>query len=395
MKSASPKQPAHVAPSAPQPQPSQPPPAPPPPVNWPTYHGSTALDGVADVALPDALVKRWSFDAGAPVQNPAVAVKDRICVANAKGTIFALDLDGKQVWSKTFTEPMGEGKPPRTVHFDAPLVLIGSTLIAASAMGTVYAFDAATGDVRWRCETKAPIVGSPNVADVVIDDTPQRRVFVIDEGDGALMCIDFNTGALLWKGEGVSRCDGPPAANASLVAFGSCAAAVHVFSAVDGKLLRETPLDDESQVAGGVVMLGDSIYSGSRSGMFVHANAQTGAMVWTNKDCEGESYSTPAIDASHIVYGANDGVLYALDRGPGALKWKQKLGDTPNSAIIARDKVVVTAGGELYLLKLADGEKLWSFSVSDFVTAPSMAGALVLVGSEDGSLAAFGAKEQP
>ena len=217
--------------------------------------------------------------------------------------------------------------------------------------------------------------------------------FVVDESEGALQCVDFNTGKLLWTGKTVSRCDGSPAANGSLVAYGSCAAALHVFSSVDGNLMHETPLDDDSQVAGGVVLLGDSIYSGSRSGLFVHINAKTGEKIWTNKDCEGESFSTPAIDSEYIVYGANDSTLYALERRTGALKWKQKLDDTPNSAVIARDKIIVTSAGDLHLLRLADGSKVWSQQVSDFVTAPSIAGSLVLVGSEDGSLTAFRGKD--
>lgn len=365
----------------------------PPAVNWPTYHGSFALDGVADVSFPDALTQAWQFDAGASISNPAIALNDRIFFTNNKGTIFALDMNGKEIWTKSFTEPLGEGKEPRKIYFDAPLVVVDNTIIAGSANGTIYALDAAIGEVRWQCDTKLPILGSPSVADVIVDGAPQKRIFVVDESEGALQSIDFNTGKLLWTGKTVSRCDGSPAANGSLVAYGSCAAALHVFSAVDGKLMHETPLDDDSQVAGGVVLLGDSIYSGSRSGLFVHVNATTGERVWTNKDCEGESFSTPAINNDYIVYGANDSVLYALDRKTGVLKWKQKLDDTPNSAIIARDKIIVTAAGDLHVLRLSDGSKVWSQQVSDFVTAPSVAGALVLVGSEDGSLTAFRGKD--
>ncbi len=376
-----------VAQPAPLPRPA------PPAVNWPTYHGSFALDGVADVSFPDALVQAWQFDAGAAISNPPVALDDRIFFTNNKGVIFSLDMNGKEIWTKAFTEPLSEGKEPRKIYIDAPLVIVNTTLIAGASNGTVYALDTATGDVRWQCETKLPILGSPSVADVVVDGAKQKRVFVIDESEGALQCIDFNTGILLWTGKTVSRCDGSPAANGSLVVYGSCAAALHVFSAIDGKLLHETPLDDDSQVAGGVVLLGDSIYSGSRSGLFVHVNAQNGEKIWTNKDCEGESFSTPAINDEYIVYGANDSVLYALDRKSGALKWKQKLDDTPNSAAIARDKVIVTSAGDLHVLRLADGSKVWSQQVSDFITAPSVAGALVLVGSEDGSLTAFRGKD--
>ena len=151
-------------------------------------------------------------------------------------------------------------------------------------------------------------------------------------------------------------------------------------------------MEQEAQIAGGVVLIGDTVFSASRSGKFIHANVRTGEMIWTNADCEGEAFSTPAVGAEHVVFGANDGVLYALDRKTGALKWKQKLGDTPSSPVIARDKVVVSADGELRLMQLADGATLWSFPVSDEITSPGIAGALVVVGADDGTVRAFGGK---
>src|SRR5690349_7628491 len=81
--------------------------APPAAVYWPTYHGNTTLDGVADIAFPDALAQVWQFDAGAEIANPAVSGTERIFFTNIKGAIFAVDLKGQQIWSKTFTEPLG------------------------------------------------------------------------------------------------------------------------------------------------------------------------------------------------------------------------------------------------------------------------------------------------
>jgi outer membrane protein assembly factor BamB len=157
-------------------------------------------------------------------------------------------------------------------------------------------------------------------------------------------------------------------------------------------MAREIPIEEESQVAGGVVLLGDLLFTGSRSGKFVHANAATGEIIWTNSDCEGEAHTTPAVDEEHVVFGANDGMLYTLERKTGKLLWKKELDDTPASAVIARDKVIVTADGKLYLLRLSDGGIIATYPVSDELTSPCIAGNLVVVGGDDGLVTAFSGK---
>jgi outer membrane protein assembly factor BamB len=365
---------------------------PPAPPSWPTFHGAPTLDGVADVSLPDALAQVWKFDAGGPVLNTPVVGDGHIFFTDTKGTIFALDLAGRSVWTKNFNVDGAEGKPPKRVFFDAPLAIFEGVVIAGNSDGVVYALNAADGSLRWQCDTELPILGTPNLAEVTVDGKTEKRLYIIDQSAGGLQCIDFTGGKLLWKSAGKDRCDGSPAVNGSVAVYGSCASAVHIFSSIDGKILREIPLDQDSQIAGGVVLLGDSIYSGSRSGKFIHANAQTGKIIWENTDCDGECFSTPAVGKDQILFGANNSMLYSLDRKTGALQWKVKLGDTPTSPVIARDKAIVAANGALVLLRLSDGKKLWSLPVSDEITSPAMAGALVVVGADDGTVTAFGEK---
>jgi len=47
------------------------------------------------------------------------------------------------------------------------------------------------------------------------------------------------------------------------------------------------------------------------------------------------------------------------------------------------------ADGTLYLFDIADGRPLWSYEVSDYITSPAIAGPLVIVGCDDGTVAAF------
>ena len=362
----------------------------PPSFAWPTYHGDAGLTGVADVQLPDELSLAWRFRAGAPVRMTPVAGEGRIYFANTKGQVFAVDALGQEVWNKSFFRPAKKDRPPREEIFDAPLAFVDGLVVAGSASGIVYGIDAATGGEHWQTDLDGTVLGAPTFAVSQTAEDGGVRLFVIEQGTGVLHCLDARTGDGIWQSLGVDRSDASPGTGGGVVVFGSCAAALHVFSAEDGQMLREIPIDDDSQVAGGVVIIGDSAFSGSRSGKVLQVNTKTGAVVWVNEDCQDEVFSTPAVNATWVVVASADGQVYGLDRATGEQRWAFTAEWELSSPVIAGDKVVVCSDGTLHVLRLADGDELWSYEVSDGITSPAVAGGLVLVGSDDGTVAAFG-----
>ena len=53
-------------------------------------------------------------------------------------------------------------------------------------------------------------------------------------------------------------------------------------------------------------------------------------------------------------------------------------------------RLVGSSDGRLYLLRLTDGELLWSYQIGQpIVSSPAVAGGVVIIGSEDGYLYAF------
>jgi outer membrane protein assembly factor BamB len=362
----------------------------PPSFAWSTYHGNAGLTGVADVQLPDALALAWRFKAGAPVRSTPVAGADRIYFANAKGQVFAVDAHGQEVWRKSFLQPTRNDRTPREEVFDAPLVFVDGLVVAGSASGIVYALDAATGDECWKVDLDGTVLGAPTFAVSGTADNEAVRLFIIEQGAGVLHCLNARTGDSIWQSEGVDRCDASPGIGGGVVVFGSCAAALHIFSADSGEMLREIPIDDDSQVAGGVVIIGDAAFSGSRSGKVLQVNTKTGAVGWVNEDSLDEVFSTPAVNDAWVVVGSADGQVYGLDRATGEQRWAFGTDGEFSSPVIAGDKVLACSEGTLHLLRLADGGELWSHEVSDAVTSPAVAGELVLVGSDDGTVAAFG-----
>lgn len=359
---------------------------------WNTYHGNAGLSGVTSAALPDRLAPLWRFRAGAAVRNTPVVAAGRVFVANAKGEILAADLNGELLWSVALTTGVGQDGTPHGEIIDAPLACFNGLVLAGTADGTLYALDAVTGEEKWRYDVGGLILGTPNRVSVPATDAETERaaVIVVSQDDGALHCVDLTDGQPIWQTEGVSRCDGSPAVGDGLVVFGSCVAALHVFSSADGRLERDIEVGTDSEVAGGVAVDGGTVVTGSRSGRVLHADLRTGATIWVNDDSNYEVFSTPAVSRDYVVFASNDGYVYALNRETGVQRWAFDTSGMPSSPVIAGDKVVITADGFLYTVQLEDGAPVWSYEVSDVITGPAVVGGRIIVGSEDGTVTAFG-----
>ncbi len=54
--------------------------------------------------------------------------------------------------------------------------------------------------------------------------------------------------------------------------------------------------------------------------------------------------------------------------------------------------VIASVDGRLYLLRLADGKRVWSYDVGQpLQSSPAVAGGMIVVGCNDGAVYAFGA----
>ena len=353
--------------------------------DWNTYHGGGALLGISEGTFPDRLKVVWRFMAGAAVRLTPVVEDGRLYVATAQGEVIALDLDGNRLWSRQITTSEGTGN----AWIEAPIACFDGRVIVGTDSGSVYALDGPSGNELWHAELEGVVLGTPNV--LRLDgDRDTSRVFIIDQPTGALVCLDAATGAVVWRGEGVDRSDASPAVTSGAVIFGSCAAALHVFDSGSGQRLRDIPIDPDSQVAGGVAVTGSRVVAGCRSGKIVEADWQTGTIVWTNEDSKAEVFTTPAVNETWVIAGSYDGFVYALDRQSGVLRWKSDTGGLPQSPVVAADKIVVAVDGEIQLIRLETGEKLFSLKLSDEITAPAVTRRRIFIGTEDGTVTALG-----
>lgn len=91
----------------------------------------------------------------------------------------------KEVWrlpvgeGLTYTAPYSH-KPQRPIQVSA--VRAGETIFVAANDGAVYAADLATGKLRWKHATGAPLLGTPLISG--------DRLFVADLG-GTMHCLSI------------------------------------------------------------------------------------------------------------------------------------------------------------------------------------------------------------
>jgi outer membrane protein assembly factor BamB len=344
---------------------------------WPTYHGGYRLDGVAETAPPDQPVRLWRYEAGDRIDSAPVSAAQRIFFTTAKGALVALDWNGRRLWK---VEIAGE-------FFSSPPMVADGRIVVGASDGSLHAYDAADGRERWKVPVGSTILGSANRIDL-----PGGRagIIVISQSDGAIHCLEPETGKQIWVTEGVERCDGSAGFGGGRIVMGSCASALHCFSAENGRKQADIDLGEDGQVAGGVAVSGTFAFAGTRGGRLLAADLAAGKLAWANEDAAREVFTTPAVNDALVVFASDDGKVRALNRGTGARVWEFDAGAKPGSPAIAANRAVVAAGGSLHLLELQTGRQVWTTRVADQVTGPALVGGRLIVGADDGTVSAFG-----
>lgn len=347
---------------------------------WPTFHGDFSLKGYSSVSVGENPELEWRFNSGGQVDTTPVSDGERVFVSVGKGRIAALALSGELLWEKTFTRTNDAGQV-MAFRFEAPLMCADGLVFAANTKGSLIALDAASGAEEWRYETDGVIIGSPNCISA-------QEVLILDQAEGALHCVDMETGKRVWKTDGVERCDGAPGVGAEYIAFGSCLAQLHVYKP-DGTHAGNIDVGGDAQIAGGVAVDGHLAFAGVRDGGMICFDLKTMETVWSSDESEDQTFSTPAVTDGQVVYSSDNGFVYAVKKSDGSTVWAFDTGGLPTSPVVAGDQVVVTADGVLYVLGLKDGAGLWLKEISDEITSPALVDGRIMVGAEDGTISVW------
>lgn len=276
----------------------------------------------------------------------------QIDVIDKFGYVFAADArTGKLLW-KAAAQPDGS---PFKAFFSSPAITKdGRSLIIGQGLHehadcSLICLDTETGAIRWLCKTPLHLESSPAVrGDLVvigagaIEDANRRPA-----GDpGFVLAVDLATGKERWRYPLADPESSPAIDETGIVYIGSGFngnAVVALRSESDhalkslglDRLVWKTPAP--YPVVGPVTLAGDLAIVGGGNSDFVNADPR------------------PA------------GVVMALDRKTGKVRWSHEMGDAVLGSIACHDGKLVCPirNGHVVLLNAATGDEIWRVVVGE------------------------------
>lgn len=375
-----------------------------PRADWPVAGGDAPHSG-GHVAFGPGLVRSWSVGFGSGngyrrrlLAGP-VAAGGSVYVSDALGSVSAFDVaTGNRRWRRDTDRTndddgtMGSG-----------LAVSGETLFVATGLSELLAFNVADGSVRWRVDLPAPARGAPAVAG--------GTVFV-PTVSSTLVALSAEDGARKWTHRASPNPTlplglGTPAVEGEVVVAGFPSGELIAFRANDGRVLwteslaaaGSGALSDIASVRAAPSIANGRVVAVGMGGLTVCVDLRSGRRLW-----EQESGGpVGAWMAGDWVFLTNDaGQVAAVARESGQIRWATSLRPAPegnkpaarvelSSPILAGGRLLVgSSASALVSLDPSSGEVTARLPLSAGLTLqPIVAGGVLLATADDATLLAL------
>jgi outer membrane protein assembly factor BamB len=374
------------------------------PTDFPQWRGANRDGVVASSGVPQSwperLTRKWKVEVGLGYATPVV-IGDRVFMFARRGeneVLEALDAGtGKPIWSSSYAAPFNlnpaaarhEKGPKSTPTFaDGRLFTLGMTNI-------VTAFDAATGKQLWQ----KPASSAQPLYHTAMSPLVDRGLVILHVGGhnhGTLNAYDANTGAVKWHWDGDGPSYGSPIAvdvdgTRQIVVF-TQENLVGV-SAADGALLWKRPFSTSfTQNAITPILYHDTvIVSGLEKAVtafrIVKKNSGWDTQnVWENTGVS--MYMANAVVINDTLVGLshkNSGQFFGLDAKTGKTTWISAPRQATNAAILRAGELLFVLKDDAELVVTRVGPKgfetVRTYSVADSATwaLPAISGNRIFV----------------
>jgi len=309
-------------------------------------------------------------------------------VGSCNGMLRALDKKtGKVRWAHDIRN---DGEQSQ-FHGD-PLVTDELLVIGTDGkIGHVYAFERATGVVRWKYRVDERGVAS----DVVRLGNSLYAVTLADE----LLCLDLVTGKAKWtRRSGLSgqdsRVTSSPAVSGDHVYFGGRDGNVCALDAQSGKLIWSGDLG--ARVTTSLAVRGQDLYLGTAKRHLYRLDAGSGSVLG-EIGTEAEPVSHLITTDDSLLAFLGDGVLASLDLSLKKVQWTQEASKEWSSArpYLWRGAVLAGDRRELVAFRSTDGARQWTYKFPETVRGVGTEDEVLYVDTMGGPVFAFAPGGQP
>jgi outer membrane protein assembly factor BamB len=291
----------------------------------------------------------------------------------------------REVWVRQGTEK--DNLAFRKINRMTPVIL-GDLVIAANALDGMVAYNRESGRELWRLN----IDNGAETGAALVND----RLF-FGASDGNFYSVNAKTGKVLWTFPTRTENIAEPLLDSTtgIVYFISGANVVYAVDAESGHQVWLYSRQDNSNfsIRGGSkpALKDGNLFVGFSDGTLVSLNAKTGNLQWElplNKNKKFRDIdSAPIVDGDQIYISGYDDKLYCISAQKGDVQWKID-GGGYYPATIYGDKIYYsTTSGEVWALQKGNGQKIWSYKLSEGIaTQVRIYKGLAVFGESQGDL---------
>lgn len=262
----------------------------------------------------------WSYNVDNQViEAPAVDPgSNRVFVGTVSGTVYGLNSDGGQLWTRDLQTPVG-----------GDLIFKNNVLYVAGFNGGLWALNPDNGDTQWEANLPSNIMGSPAVAadGTVYIGCQDNKLYAVKSGS---VQWSIPTGGEVWAT--------PAIALDQTLYFGSNDGWLYAIKS-DGttKWVEEVG----GQLWGRPWISEDGfVYVSSTSKYVTKFETNFGGKIWEKKT-EGISNSSPVQGDDGTIYvGTTGGKIFALEPENGDVKWTYQVGNTIHATPVVNNGMV-------------------------------------------------------
>ena len=280
----------------------------------------------------------------------------------------------------------------QTSHSQLVPAMQGDALYAASSGGKVVAVDARTGKALWSSDVQSPISGAVGVGfDSVLVGTP----------DGMVIGLDLKTGEQLWSKQLSSEILAPPAADSGVAVVRTIDGHVYGLSTSDGEqkwvFHRQVPTLTLRGNSPPLVIRG-AVVAGFANGKIVAADLVDGTVLWDISVAQPRGRnevermididSTPILVGSVLYVSAFQGAVIALALGSRNILWSREISSYGHINADDNNIFISDEDGVVWALDRLTGEVKWTQDelLNRSLSGPTAVGKYLTVGDYDGYL---------
>ncbi len=317
-----------------------------------------------------------TFRAQALLEFPPVVAYSRIYIVNNAGTVFALhQQSGKVLW-KYRTHRCSAASPAVGNHLVFVSLLNKPPCNASHGVdGKVIAFDAETGRIRWQ-RTIGPSESSPLLADGMV---------IVGDWSHDIYAFTAASGNLRWHFKSGGLVKGAISQSGNRVYFGAYDTHVYALDLHNGKQIWRASSQPRigrtgTFYANAAIAYG-RVYIGATDGKMYSFGATTGKLRWSNGTGDF-IYSSAAVWRGNVLVGSYDGYFYSFDAATGDIRWRFHAGAKISGSASVIDGVVYfsTLSGRTFGLNARNGKLVWSYPTGQYAAAVASKSRLYIIG---------------